>query len=199
MITEGAVGMIAGAEQGGIVVPAGPGRLDGRAAIGDLPELVMKTQNQVREGPCLDTVAHSAQILVTDLRQDARWPAFRSTAAQWNVRSMMCTPMRVQHATVGSLTLLSTQPEAFGDAAANWAAVFAAHATLALTSVQQIRNLVAKADSREVIGRAEGILMQRDHITAQAAYEMLVHASQISNTRLREVCRHVAETGQLPA
>ena len=170
VITQGAVGLIAGAEQGGIVVPAGPGRLDGRAAVGDLPELVMKTQNQVSEGPCLDTVAHSTQILVTDLRHDDRWPAFRAATAQWDVRSMLCTPMQVRRATIGSLTLLSTRPDAFGEAAANWAAVFAAHATLALTSVQQTRNLEAKADSRQVIGRAEGILMQRHDITASAAF-----------------------------
>ena len=198
MITQGAVGMIAGAEQGGVVVPAGPGRLDGRAAVGDLPELVMKAQNQAGEGPCLDTLAKSTQILVTDLRGDDRWPAFRAATAQWELRSMVCTPMRVRHTTIGSLTLLSTQSNAFGDAAANLAAVFAAHATLALTSVQRVRNLELKADSREVIGRAEGILMQRHHITAEAAHGMLVHASQISNTKLRDVCRQLAETGQLP-
>ncbi len=107
--------------------------------------------------------------------------------------------MRVQHATIGSLTLLSTTPNAFGEAAANLAAVFAAHATLALTGVQRMRNLEVKADSRQIIGRAEGMLMQRDHITAQAAHEMLVHASQNSNTKLRDVCRQFADTGQLPA
>ncbi len=74
VITAGAVGMIAGAEQGGVVVPAGPGRLDGLAAVGDLPELIMKAQNQAGEGPCLDTVAKSTQTLVTDLQGDDRWP-----------------------------------------------------------------------------------------------------------------------------
>src|ERR1700712_5412155 len=124
VITQGAVGLIAGAEQGGVVVPAGPGRLDGRAAVGDLPELVMKTQNQVGEGPCLDTLAKSTQILVTDLRGDDRWPAFRAATAQWELRSMVCTPMRVRHTTIGSLTLLSTQSNAFGDAAADLGAGF---------------------------------------------------------------------------
>src|ERR1700712_3888754 len=124
MITQGAVGMIAGAEQGGVVVPPGPGRLDGRAAVGDLPELVMKAQNQAGEGPCLDTVAQSAQILVADLQGDDRWPAFPAATAQWELRSMVCTPMRVRHATIGSLTLLSTQSNAFGDAAADLGAGF---------------------------------------------------------------------------
>jgi GAF domain-containing protein len=141
MITQGAVGMIAGAEQGGIVVPVGPGQLDSRAAVGDLAPLVMKQQNQVGEGPCLNAVLQSAQILVTDLRQDNRWPAFSASIAQCELRSVLCTPMRVQQATVGSLTLLSTRPDAFGDAAANLAAVSAAHATLALTTMQQIGNL----------------------------------------------------------
>ena len=161
--------------------------------------MVLKLQNQIGEGPCLDAVTQPAQLLITDLRTDDRWPVFTAQAARWQLRSVLCTPMLVGRSTVGSLTLLSTRPDAFDQDAASLAAVFAAHATLALTSVQHVRNLEVKADSREIIGRAEGILMQRDHITAQAAYEILVHASQTSNTKLRDVCRRFAETGQLPA
>lgn len=199
MIAQGAVGMIMGAQQGGIVVPAGPRRLDSRAGVGELAPLVLKLQNQVGEGPCLDAVTQATQIVVTDLYDDGRWPGFASSIAPWNLRSVLCTPMRVQQSTVGSLTLLSTEPNAFDDAAARLAAVFAAHATLALTSVQQIHHLRRMVESREVIGRAEGMLMQRHRVTADAAFGMLVRASQRSNMKLRDVSRLLAETGHLPA
>lgn len=197
MIVEGAIGLIGGAEQGGVVVPAGPGRLDSRAGAGELAPLVLKLQNQIGQGPCLDAVTQAHQIVVADLTEDDRWPGFRQAAAPWNLRSVLCTPMRVQHKTVGSLTLLSTRQHAFGDAAASLAAVFAAHATLALTSLQQIRDLQAMAASRHVIGRAEGMLMARHGVSGDAAFAMLVGASQHSNTKLRLVCQHLLDTGDL--
>lgn len=197
VITEGAVGLIGGAEQGGIVVPAGPGRLDGRSGVGELAPLVLKLQNQFGQGPCLDAVTQAHQVVVSDLPRDDRWPAFREAVAPWELRSVLCTPMRVQHTTVGSLTLLSTQRDAFGDSAASLAAVFAAHATLALTGIQQIRNFKAMADSRQLIGRAEGVLMARHHISGEAAFAMLIRASQNSNIKLRVVCQQLLDTGEL--
>jgi GAF domain-containing protein len=197
VITQGAVGMIGGAEQAGIVVPAGPGLLDGRSAVGDLAPLVLKLQNQIGEGPCLDAVTQPAQLLVTDLRSDARWPVFAAQAVRWELRSVLCTPMLVGRNTVGSLTLLSTRPDAFDQDAASLAAVFAAHATLALTSLERIRNLQAMAASRQVVGRAEGILMRQHKIPAEEAFQMLMRTSQRSNIKLREICEHFISTGEL--
>lgn len=68
VITQGAVGMIAGAEQAGIVVPAGPGLPDSRSAVGELPLLATQLQNQIGEGPCLHAVTQPEQVLITDLR-----------------------------------------------------------------------------------------------------------------------------------
>ncbi len=53
------------------------------------------------------------------------------------------------------------------------------------------------AASRQVIGRAEGVLMARHRITGDAAFAMLVRASQHSNTKLRLVCQHLLDTGEL--
>ena len=158
---------------------------------------MLKLQNQIGEGPCLDAVTPPAQLLITALRTDDRWPVFTAQAARWQLRSVLCTPMLVGRSTVGSLTLLSTRPDAFDQDAASLAAVFAAHATLALTGLEKIRNLQSMADSRQVIGRAEGILMHQHKITGEEAFQMLVRASQHSNIKLREVCEHLTTTGEL--
>jgi len=43
-----------------------------------------------------------------------------------------------------------------------------------------------------------GHLMERHKITAAAAFDLLVHTSQHRNIKLHQVCRHLADTGELP-
>lgn len=199
VITQGAVGMIRGAEQAVVVVPGRTVLLEELAAYGPVPPLLLKAQNVVGEGPCVDAVLQPMQILSTDLATEQRWPQFTRQAAQWRIRSVLCTPMLLDGNTVGSLTLFSTAPHAFDQEAANLAAVFAAHATLALTSLRQIRSLERKADSRGLIGQAQGMLMQRHQISADQAFGLLVRASQHSNIKLHELCKLFTATGRLPA
>lgn len=100
--------------------------------------------------------------------------------------------------TLGSLTLISGQRNAFDDDTASLAAVFAAHATIALIGVNDVRNLAAKADNRDLIGQAKGVLMERHQLTAGQAFQLLVRASQNTNVALREICQRLTTTGRLP-
>jgi len=52
--------------------------------------------------------------------------------------------------------------------------------------------------SRDVIGQAKGILMERLHMTPDQAFEELRMASQRLNVKLRDLAVRVAETGQWP-
>ena len=59
-------------------------------------------------------------------------------------------------------------------------------------------HLLAAVSSREVIGQAQGILMERFKITAAMAFHMLMLASQHGNRKLRDIADGLVETGQLP-
>jgi AmiR/NasT family two-component response regulator len=61
--------------------------------------------------------------------------------------------------------------------------------------VEQLREALT---SREVIGRAEGILIERERITADQAFGVLRRASQHLNIKLREVATYIVETGEVP-
>ena len=52
--------------------------------------------------------------------------------------------------------------------------------------------------SRDVIGQAKGILMERLHLTPDEAFEQLRMASQQLNIKLRELSARLADTGQWP-
>lgn len=64
--------------------------------------------------------------------------------------------------------------------------------------IERLENLHGALASRQVIGRAEGILMQRELISADQAFYLLRRASQNLNTKLREVAQYVVDTGDLP-
>jgi AmiR/NasT family two-component response regulator len=62
----------------------------------------------------------------------------------------------------------------------------------------QIGQLHAALESREVIGQAKGILMERYRLTPDGAFELLARASQDTNVKLREVAAELCRTGALP-
>jgi len=47
--------------------------------------------------------------------------------------------------------------------------------------------------------QAEGILIERERITADQAFQALRRASQHLNIKLREVAKYVVETGEIPS
>ena len=62
----------------------------------------------------------------------------------------------------------------------------------------QIRQLHTALDSRDVIGQAKGILMERYRLTPDGAFALLARASQDTNVKLRAVAAELCRTGSLP-
>ena len=52
--------------------------------------------------------------------------------------------------------------------------------------------------SRDVIGQAKGILMERLHLTADQAFEELRTVSQHQNRKVRDIAVALADTGEWP-
>jgi ANTAR domain/PAS fold len=65
-----------------------------------------------------------------------------------------------------------------------------AHADAVTQENEQLRRAL---DTRDVIGQAKGILMERCDVDAAAAFNLLVTQSQKSNTRLEELARKLVE------
>jgi AmiR/NasT family two-component response regulator len=58
--------------------------------------------------------------------------------------------------------------------------------------------LQAALSTREVIGQAQGILMERERISATQAFDVLRRASQHLNRKLRDVAQDLVDTGDEP-
>ena len=97
-------------------------------------------------------------------------------------------------------------PDAFDVDAQEIGSILAAHASLAARAVGERstleglgRQLQDALLTRDVIGQAKGILMERLRITPDDAFEVLRHSSQRLNLKLRDVARRLTETGDVNA
>lgn len=63
---------------------------------------------------------------------------------------------------------------------------------------ENIADLQSALASRDVIGQAKGILMERTGVGADAAFQELVRASQHRNERLALVAAHLVRTRRMP-
>ena len=201
-IVAGAVALIPGVVSAAVELRRGD-TLSASTVQGDSTALqLMDAENDVGQGTCLQAWEQWQQIVTEDVTGDARWLAVGEVLRQRQVqaRAVVCTPMEVAGRKVGVLTLVSEQPR-FGQAddqdIAVLARVFAAHAAVALAGRLRHDDMTAALGSRDVIGQAKGILMERFKITSPAAFAMLVAASSRTNTKLAAICERLADTGEL--
>jgi hypothetical protein len=171
-----------------------------------------EVQYETAEGPCLDAISKHATVYAEDLADDVRWPSFGPRAVELGMRSLLSCRLSA-NGTLGALNLYAQLPRAYGATDRTKAVIFAAHAGVALgaaevleietgslnAAVLRLEVLNAALVTREMIGQAQGILIERERITADQAFSVLREASQHLNVKLREVARYVVETGEVPA
>lgn len=128
-----------------------------------------------------------------------RWPRFAAAAGEFGVRSLLVCRMRGGREQAGAaLSLYARRPAAFDEHAERTAALYGGYVSLTLFHATLVDSLKAGLVSRQSIGEATGILMERYRTTSPEAFGMLVGASQRLNTKLRDIALRVLETGCSP-
>ncbi|MCD2190557.1 GAF and ANTAR domain-containing protein [Actinomycetospora soli] len=152
-------------------------------------------QAELGEGPCVDAGHREepSHIEVIDLARETRWSRWTPRARAHGVRSMLSHTMGPPDAPVGALNLYALRADAFDPAGRVIAEVFALQAAIALYGASRAEGLGIALDSRDEIGQAKGILMERHGVDDQRAFRMLVEASQHANLKLRDVAAWLLE------
>jgi GAF domain-containing protein len=156
-------------------------------------------QYEVGEGPCLDAIWEQETFQIDDMTTEERYPTYsRRVAEQTGIRSSLSFQLFTDEDSLGALNLYSPQPRAFDEAARAEGFVFAAQAAVALRSAQHEEQLRAGMATRNLIGQAQGILMERFKVTPNQAFAILARISQETNSRLRDVARYLVDTREFP-
>lgn len=175
------------------------GRFVPQAVYGQAPPECDALQQRTGVGPCIDSSRDQRTIVVDDMGAETRWPEFVELAASLGIRSMLCVPLWVTDAELGSLSLYADEAGAFGERETRAAELVATLGALAIADVDRAENLRRALQNRDVIGQAKGILMERLRITSDQAFAMLSQASQATNRKVAVVAEEFTNTGELPA
>jgi GAF domain-containing protein len=161
-------------------------------------------QFEADEGPCLDAVSEGTIFYATELEDDDRWPRFGPAAGATGVRSLLAYPLLID-GTAAALNLYARLPVAYGASDRAKGLLLATLAGHALRSAQARQDAKNQSDqlsqalvTRGVIGQAQGILMERERITADQAFSVLRRASQHLNIKLRDLAQTLVDTGEKP-
>jgi GAF domain-containing protein len=190
--------LVPGAEDAGIALVADD-ELHTVAAAGDTALAADDIQRALGSGPTHDVLTEQRPVRIADLSIAPRSAEFAPLAAEVGVRAVLACPLPMPRKGLGVLSVYSSRPGAFDAAAELVLPVFAARAAIAIAYADTVTNLHRAIESRQVIGQAVGILMERHRISSREAFDTLVTSSQRSHIKLRELAMRVSETGEEPS
>ncbi len=179
------------------------GRVETTVSTDQLAERADEHQYRSGQGPCLDAIRTGDAVMVEIGKEQRRWPDFSPAALGEGAVGAYSLPLKVGDNAIGALNLYSRRGS-FGKAPAHTevAEAFARQAAVALANAQayhQARELAQHLEealkSRDVIGQAKGIVMERERCTAEQAFDILRAVSQSRNIKLRDVAELVVRTG----
>lgn len=167
------------------------------AASDDLAAWIDDLERRLEQGPCLDAIEEEMPQVAADLETSSAWPELaRMVVESSPVRGVMGFRLLVDEHKVGALNLFTDTPGAFTGAAVGHASVLAAFASVTVTAInrgEDIDSLRSGLLSNREIGKAVGLLMASENISADEAFELLRRTSQQVNLKIADLARTLVE------
>lgn len=157
-----------------------------------------KLQYELGQGPCLSAWAEQRAIIIQDTRQETRWPKWTAAVADLPLRSVLSAPLTTDGRRIGAIKVYSPVPLAFDDHAVFLIERLASPAAALLGNARDreaTRRLGSQLGgalaNRDMVSRAEGILMERMDLTSREALEVMLTASRGEDKPLHEVAHEI--------
>jgi transcriptional regulator with GAF, ATPase, and Fis domain len=187
-LAEHATVEIPGAQYAGVTVTRNAKHIDTPAATHHWPLLLDKIQQRYREGPCLTAAWDEKTIHVANLETEERFPLFaREALAETPIRTIMAFQLFVADETMGALNVYAETANTFSPESRDIGLIFAAHLSVAWNAARRDEQFKKALASRDLIGQAKGMLMERYGVSAVQAFELLRKLSQDSNVPLIQI------------
>lgn len=170
------------------------------AATGDLPRKSSRLQAELGEGPCFDAAHERREVYRIGKMSAAsdRWPRFALEAWYRGIGSKMGFVLFTEDRAFGALNLYSSGLDAFTERSEHYGWIFATHAAVAVASAHETHGLREAVATRQEIGEAVGIVMERHKLTEGQAFDLLRISAQHRTIKVRDIARCIIETGEVP-
>lgn len=193
-VTTTARELMPGADTVGILLIGRGGKFESLAGTSELPHTLDEVQMQFSEGPCVEAALNETILRTDDFRTDQRWPLYAAAAVEHGVLSGLSIKLYTAERTAGALNMFGSKPHAFDAEDEVIGTVLAAHAAAAILASREGEQLKSAMATRDRIGQAKGIIMERYGVDEVRAFEMIKQLSQDSNVKLADVAQRVIDT-----
>ena len=159
-------------------------------------------QERLGEGPCVEAFHRRVVQQVSDSAAEQRWPDLARVLRHDGVHALLSVPVEVAQGTVGTLNLYLREPREWDHSEVNAAEIYGrlvgsllGSALAAELQGQLIEQLQWALEHRILVEQAKGVLMGREGISADAAYQRIRSVARSSRRPVAEVARRVVAGG----
>ncbi|ADJ48281.1 two-component system response regulator [Amycolatopsis mediterranei S699] len=157
-------------------------------------------QYALDEGPCLSAFSACATHRVDDVRTDPRWPRWGPAAAELGMLAALSAPLLVQDTCVGAVKVYAREAGAFSARDERLLTLFAAQAGVLLGYVRRAEDGRRTSEafrealrSRDVLNMAKGALMEREGVSEEVAFGLLLSMARARRQDVAQVAASVVE------
>ncbi|MDR6175953.1 GAF domain-containing protein [Nocardioides zeae] len=179
------------------------GRLETVAATDAVARREEELQRELGNGPTLTAVRHPDGLVVEDAVREPRWPGWGGRRDGTAPRSLvavqlMPTGLHDRHEPLGVLAVHALRPRAFGQEDLEALLLLAVHVSAAWAALRRTVTLAEAAESRHLIGVAQGMLAASAHVPVDASFPLLQGWARAGNVRVRDLAERIIATGGVP-
>ncbi len=195
-ITAAAVEVLPEVKYASISVKHADGRLETFAPTDAVILDVDAAQYELQEGPCYEAAVDTVHVEASHLADDTRFPRYAPVATSLGIQAQAGIRLFDAPSSNGALNLYSEEPGAFQSFAAV-SQLFAHQSAVALAYARHVDNLENAIRSRQLIGQAVGIVMERHRLDDARAFAFLTRLSSHENVKLRDIAQRIVTENKL--
>lgn len=197
-ITRAAVEVLPDVTYASITVKHGDGRLETSAPTDPMILDLDGAQYELQEGPCYEAATDTMHVASPYLADDERFPRYGPIAASAGIAAQAGIRLFDGPEYNGALNLYSESAGSFQDLEI-LGQLFVHQSAVALAYARQVSQLQEAVQTRQLIGQAVGVTMERFDLDQARAFGFLTRLSQDNNIKLRVIAeRLLAEVSERP-
>jgi len=195
-----------GADGAGLMLVDAEGQLRWASASDQTAQNVEDGQERLAEGPCAVAFSQRLPAAIRNIKLEPDWQEFAQVLVSEGICAALSVPVELDGEVIGTLDIYVGQPRDWDpsevaalQAYAGLVASLLNAATTAQVKGRLADQLQAALEHRWLIEQAKGVIMGREELDAQAAFERLRSAARSSTRRLADVAKDVTGGQPLPA
>jgi len=194
------------ADAAGLMLVDQQGQLRWASASDQTAQTVEDSQERLAQGPCAVAFSQRLPAAIRNIHTEPDWGEFTQVLLSEAVFAALSVPVELDGGVIGTLDVYAGQARDWDPsevaALQAYAGLVASLLSAAVTAQVKGRlaeQLQAAQEHRWLIEQAKGVVMGRERLDAQTAFERLRGAARSSTRRLADVARDVTAGHPLPA